>query len=75
MRRTAGRYGRDGRAAAGSCLVSAALRFPFAFASAVNGRTSGACPGYVKDHIKALKCGGLDAVLNLQWQTTGTDGS
>ena len=33
------------------------------------GRTSGACPGYVKDHIKALKCGGPDAVSNMQWQT------
>lgn len=33
------------------------------------GRTTGACPGYVKDHIKALACGGADAVSNLQWQT------
>ena len=33
------------------------------------GRTSGACPGYRKDHIKALACGGPDAVWNLQWQT------
>jgi hypothetical protein len=33
------------------------------------GRTSGACPGYRKDHIKALGCGGSDAVWNLQWQT------
>jgi hypothetical protein len=33
------------------------------------GRTSGACPGYVKDHIKSLECGGADAVSNLQWQT------
>jgi hypothetical protein len=35
-----------------------------------NGRTSGACPGYIKDHIRALKCGGPDAVSNMQWQTT-----
>jgi hypothetical protein len=34
------------------------------------GRTKGACPGNVKDHIKALDCGGADAVHNLQWQTT-----
>lgn len=27
------------------------------------------CPGYVIDHIKALACGGADAVENLQWQT------
>jgi hypothetical protein len=33
------------------------------------GRTTGACKGYVKDHIKALDCGGADAVHNLQWQT------
>jgi hypothetical protein len=33
------------------------------------GRTSGACPGYVADHIKALACGGADAPSNLQWQT------
>ena len=33
------------------------------------GRTSGACPGYRKDHIKPLACGGPDAVWNLHWQT------
>src|ERR1700731_2802630 len=33
------------------------------------GQTSGACPGYRKDHIKPLACGGPDAVWNLQWQT------
>jgi hypothetical protein len=36
-----------------------------------NGRTSGACPGYVKDHVIPLVCGGPDAVSNMQWQTTG----
>jgi hypothetical protein len=35
-----------------------------------NGRTSCACPGYLKDHVKPLKCGGTDAVSNIQWQTT-----
>src|SRR5207244_4514895 len=34
------------------------------------GRTTGACPGYVRDHIRPLACGGPDAVSNLQWQTT-----
>jgi hypothetical protein len=29
------------------------------------GRTSGACPGYVKDHILPLACDGPDAVANL----------
>jgi hypothetical protein len=33
------------------------------------GRTSGTCPGYVKDHVRALSCGGPDAVSNMQWQT------
>ena len=33
------------------------------------GLTSGACPGYVKDHIVPLACGGRDAVSNMQWQT------
>ena len=32
------------------------------------GLTSGACPGYVKDHIMPLVCGGPDAVSNMQWQ-------
>jgi hypothetical protein len=33
------------------------------------GLTSGPCPGWVKDHIVPLTCGGLDAVSKLQWQT------
>jgi hypothetical protein len=38
------------------------------------GLTTGACPGYRKDHIKALACGGLDAVWNMQWQTVADAG-
>jgi hypothetical protein len=34
------------------------------------GGTTGACPGYIKDHITPLACGGPDAVSNMQWQTT-----
>ena len=33
------------------------------------GRTSGACRGYVVDHIKPLKRGGPDRPSNMQWQT------
>ena len=32
------------------------------------GRTSGACPGFVVDHIVALKRGGPDVPANMQWQ-------
>ena len=33
------------------------------------GRTTGACPGYVRDHIVPLCRGGPDTVGNMQWQT------
>jgi hypothetical protein len=33
------------------------------------GKTSGACPGYRKDHVLPLACGGPDAVSNMRWQT------
>jgi hypothetical protein len=33
------------------------------------GRSSGACPGYVIDHVRALECGGPDSSSNMQWQT------
>lgn len=33
------------------------------------GRTSGACPGYVVDHVRPLKRGGADIPSNMQWQT------
>lgn len=32
------------------------------------GRTSGRCPGYVVDHVRALKRGGADQPGNMQWQ-------
>lgn len=33
------------------------------------GRSSGACPGYVVDHVTPLKRGGADHPSNMQWQT------
>jgi hypothetical protein len=33
------------------------------------GKRTGACPGYIKDHVVALCKGGPDAASNLQWQT------
>ena len=33
------------------------------------GLTTGACPGYRRDHIVPLACRGPDAVSNMQWQT------
>jgi hypothetical protein len=33
------------------------------------GKVYGPCPGYVIDHIRALKHGGADSPSNMQWQT------
>lgn len=33
------------------------------------GKSNGACPGYVIDHVQPLKRGGADRPGNMQWQT------
>jgi hypothetical protein len=33
------------------------------------GKTTGACPGYVRDHIVPLCRSGADSTSNMQWQT------
>jgi hypothetical protein len=35
------------------------------------GSTRGPCPGYVVDHLVALRCGGRDAVENMRWEPGG----
>ena len=43
--------------------------FQHAHPCPATGRSTGACPGWVKDHIIPLACGGPDEPSNLQWQT------
>lgn len=33
------------------------------------GLPKGRCPGYIVDHVEPLCAGGLDAPINMQWQT------
>lgn len=33
------------------------------------GKTTGACPNYVMDHMRPLACNGPDVPENLMWQT------
>jgi hypothetical protein len=33
------------------------------------GKTSGACKGYIIDHVQPLKRGGADSASNMQWQS------
>lgn len=50
---------------------SAAAKYDFRKANPcpATGHITGPCPGYVIDHVKALKRGGADAPSNMQWQT------
>lgn len=46
-------------------------QFQKAFPCPVTNKRSGACPGFVKDHIRPLCSGGHDSVENLKWSETG----
>ncbi len=37
------------------------------YACPSTGRYTGACPGWYRDHVVPLVCGGCDAIENLQW--------
>jgi len=48
---------------------SAKAAFRRSYACPSTGKSRGACPGYVIDHIRPLACGGEDLPSNMQWQT------
>ena len=50
-------------------LASVKREFQLTHPCPATGLTSGACPGYVKDHIVPLACRRPDAPSNMQWQT------
>ncbi len=58
--------GHDGRIRRSSAAKAAFRR---SHPCPATGRSTGACPGYVVDHVKALKRGGADDPSNMQWQT------
>ena len=49
--------------------VEAKAQFKNSHPCPSTGKSFGACPGYVIDHIRSLKRGGADAPSNMQWQT------
>jgi len=51
------------------CSTAASDAFTYSHPCPSTGKKSGACPGYVVDHIKPLKWGGADDPSNMQWQT------
>ena len=59
------------RAANGKIARSPAARRSFrsSHPCPATGKTSGACRGYVVDHVVPLERGGADAPSNMQWQT------
>jgi hypothetical protein len=60
---------RPGNSAREHRSASVEHEFQLTHPSPATGLTSGLCPGWVKDYIVPLACGGLDEISNLQWQT------
>lgn len=50
------------RSASARCEITSCMR-------PATGSSTGACPRYVINHIKALKRGGPDIPSNMRWQT------
>lgn len=61
--------GPPARDADGTILRSRAVlrEFQRIYPCPANGQPTGACPGWHKDHIVPLVCGGCDSLENLQW--------
>ena len=48
---------------------SAKVEFKYEHPCPDTGARKGPCKGWMIDHINPLACGGLDAPVNMQWQT------
>lgn len=61
--------GPPARDADGTILRSRAVlrEFQRIYPCPANGQPAGSCPGWYKDHIVPLVCGGCDSLENLQW--------
>jgi hypothetical protein len=49
--------------------AKAKSEFKVMFPCPSTGLSKGSCPGYIIDHVEPLCAGGLDGLVNMQWQT------